>query len=200
MSSRGFTLIEVMVATCIFLILIFAVTDLLISAIQNPKFELNTTNTIDQARFLASKFTNELRAAAYGSYPLAEATDSEIIFYSPIGATAGNINRIRYYLSNGVLYKGVITPINGVYDTSRETIATVLSGISNGSTPLFYYYDDNYDSVSNTTPLSNPVNITQVRFVKMNLTLQYQLTKQKTSTFSLNAGSAIRILKDNLAN
>ena len=198
--SAGFTLLEIIISIFIFSVLIFAVASLLISIIQNPKSQLTTMDNIDQARLVSSRFVNEIRAAAYGSYPLIEANNSEIIFYSPIGASAGNINRIRYYISDSTLYKGIIVPVNGIYNPSTEVATPVLTGLSNGTDPLFYYYNDDYDGIASTTPLSQPVNVTEVRFVKINLIVQYQITNQDVSTFSLNAGGAIRILKNNLAN
>lgn len=198
--NAGFTLLEIIVSISIFSVLIFAVTNLLISIIQNPRSQLAQMDIIDQTRFVSSRFVNEIRAAAYGSYPLIEAGDSEIIFYSPIGASAGNINRIRYYILNNALYKGVIVPVGGIYNPAAEVTAPVLTGISNGGAPLFYYYDGNYDGIASTGALLQPVNVTEARFVKMNLIVQYKTINQDIKTFSLNAGGAIRILKNNLTN
>lgn len=142
----GFTLIEVIIVVTIFSVLMFVAADLLITIIEKPKAQLNAMSNIDQARFAASTFTNEIRAAAYGTYPLIEASDSEIIFYSPIGASQGSINKIRYYASGQTLYKGVIIPVNGVYNPVTETVSAVLTGLSNGTDPLFFYYDGSYDA------------------------------------------------------
>jgi prepilin-type N-terminal cleavage/methylation domain-containing protein len=198
--NKGFTLVEVIVVMGVFSVLIFAITALLVSIIQNPKIQLSAMDSIEQAGSVSFRFANEIRAAAYGTYPLIEAEDSEIIFYSPIGASQGNINRIRYYISGGVLYKGVIAPVNGFYDDEDETITPLLSGVSNGAVPLFYYYDETYNGADYTVPLLQPVYVTRVRYVKMNLVVQYRNTNQDFSTFSISAGSAIRILKDNLTN
>lgn len=198
--GAGFTLLEIIISISIFSVLTFAATSLLISIIQNPKLQLAQMDNIDQARFVSSRFANEIRAAAYGSYPLIEAGDSEIIFYSPIGASAGNINRIRYYISDNTLYKGIIAPAGGIYNPEAEVITSVLTGISNEGAPLFYYYDGDYDGIASVDALSQPVNITEVRFVKINLIVQYQTTTQDVGTFSLSAGGAIRILKNNLSN
>lgn len=198
--SAGFTLLELIISISIFSVLIFAVISLLISIIQNPRSQLAKMDSIDQARFVSSRFVNEIRAAAYGSYPLIKADDSEIIFYSPIGAIAGNINRIRYYVANDILYKGVIVPAGGIYNPAAEVTAPVLTGLLNEGAPLFYYYDGDYDGIASTDALAQPVNVTEVRFIKMNLIVRYQTTTQDISAFSLNVGGAIRILKNNLTN
>jgi|SRR3989338_1365041 len=196
----GFTLVELIISIAIFLVLIIGAANLLVSIIQNPKAQLAAMDNIDRARFVSSNFINEIRAAAYGSYPLIEAENSEIIFYSPVGASSGNVNRIRYYVSGDTLYKAVIVPVNGIYNLSSEVVTPVLTSLSNGGDPLFYYYNGSYNGVANITPLSQPVNVVQVKFVKMNLTVKKQITAQDASTFSLNAGTAIRVLKNNLSN
>jgi len=200
MKSKGFTILEIIIAVSVFSVLMFVAAALLITILQNPQLQISALNSIDQARLVASNFTNEIRAAAYGTYPLVEAADSEIIFYSPIGAVAGSVNRIRYYSSGGILYKGVIAPVDGVYNPASEVVAGVLSGLSNGAVPLFYYYNGDYDGAPDGQPLSAPVNINDVRFVEINLIVQNQEVQSGTSTFSLKAGAAIRILKSNLIN
>ncbi len=198
--SKGFTMLELIIVVAVSSALFFVVTDLLISIMQNPQLQLSALSNIDQARLVAFNFTNEIRAAAYGTYPLTEAQNFEIIFYSPIRAAPGNINKIRYYLSDGILYKGVIAPVNGVYNPASEVVTAVLAGISNGATPLFYYYNGDYDGAPGSQPLLMPVNVNNVKFVEINLIIQNQEVKQSASTFFLNAGGAIRILKDNLNN
>ena len=193
--SSGFTLAEMMVAIGVFSILLFVIVGLLISIIEKPKSQLIAMDNIDQARFVSSAFTNEIRAAAYGTYPITLANNSEIIFYSPIGAASGSINRIRYYISGDVLYKGIIAP-----PSTTEATKAILPGISNGGTPLFYYYGDDYDGNGNGVALSTPANVNNIKFVEINLIVKRQVTPQDTSTFSLKAGATIRILKDNLSN
>lgn len=199
LKQQGFTLVEVIVVLAIFSILIFGVCGLLISIVQNPKFYLVSMDTIDQAMLVSFKFSDEIRAAAYGSYPLIEAGDSEITFYSPVGASSGVVNKIHYYLEDGVLYKGVIAPSGGVYDPYSETITPVLSGISGDQGPLFSYYSGDYDGILSVDELPEPVNITEVRFVRINLLAQYQLSVESQTDFLSAAGSAIRTLKDNLS-
>lgn len=196
--NLGFTIVEVIVVVSIFSTLLFAVTNLLISIIENPRMQLSSLDTIDQARIASSKFSNEIRAAAYGSYPITEAQDDEIIFFSPIGASSGKVNRIRYFLDGTDVKKGVIAPVGGVYDPGSETITTVFSGLENQENPLFYYYNGDYDGIDSVTPLEQPVNMTQVKFVKINLMSAYEVSQGAASQFYINAGSTIRTLKENL--
>jgi prepilin-type N-terminal cleavage/methylation domain-containing protein len=195
--SAGFSLIEIVIAVSIFSVLIFVAANLLVSVMRNPKLQLATLDNIDQARMVASNFANEMRSAAYGTYPLVEAGDFQVIFYSTVGATQGNVNKIKYYTENNILYKGVTAPVDGIYDPESEVVKSVLSGLANDANPLFYYYNGEYDANGTGEHLVQPVNINSVKFVEINL--QVQKKDLAPATFLVKAGATIRILKDNLS-
>ena len=201
--QKGFTLIEIVVALAIFAVLIFGVATMLNDIFVNSNQQLASMSNIDQARSALSIFTNEIRDAATGSdgsYPLNQAGDFQIIFYSNFGTTSSTVERIRYYISGDTLYKGVVLPTGNPlsYILSSESVSPVITGISVGTAPVFYYYDGNYNG--GTSALSQPVNINQVRFVKINFMVFNKITPNDTSTFPVAAGAAIRSVKDNLGN
>ena len=192
-----------MITIAIFMILIFMISALLNSIFIDSTQQLLSLSSIDQANYAVSTFTNEIRNATTGSdgsYPLNQTGDSQIIFFSNFGTANSAIERIRYYVSGNTLYKGTILPSGSPlkYILSSESIKAVASGISNGSASLFHYYDGNYSGTTN--PLTQPVNINQVRFVNINLMVLNQISKQSTGTFPVSAGAAIRSVKDNLGN
>ena len=202
-SGAGFTVIEIILTLSVLTALLLLAAPMLVSFLQNPKQLLISMDNIDQARIIASNFTNELRNAVTGndgSYPLNKTDDAEIIFYSNFGSAAPAVNRIRYYISGSTLYKGVTVPAGNPlsYNLSSEVVRPVLSGLANAAIPAFYYYDGNYDG--STGALAQPVNINQVKFAKINLLVPKQTTPQGTSNFSMTTGAAIRTLKDNLGN
>jgi prepilin-type N-terminal cleavage/methylation domain-containing protein len=202
-TNHGFTLIEVVVSLAIFSILLFVVSSLLITVFQNPNQEIISMNNIEHAESVTSNFVDELRGAVTGndgSYPLGLVDDNQIIFYSNHGASGISVKRFRYYLLENILYKGIVIPTGSPlsYDVSSEVVKPVMTVASNGSAPLFYYYDGDYNGMGNA--LSQPVNINQVRFVTMNLMVKNQMTTQDVSAFPVSAGAAIRNLKDNLGN
>lgn len=202
-SGAGFTLIEVLVTISIFVVLIFGFSKMLNDIFINSNQQLLSMSNIDQARAVSSMFTNKIRNAITGSdgfYPLNQAGDYQIIFYSNFRATNGTVNRIRYFVSNNTLYKGVVVPSGSplTYNLSSESVKPVQEGLSNGESPIFYYYDSNYDG--NTDALVQPINLNQVRFVKINLIVLNQITASDTSTFSTVAGATIRSVKNNLGN
>lgn len=199
---KGFTLAETMVAVAIFALLELGVTAVISAMYQNYNQQSVSLNNVDMARKITFNFAGEIRNAAYGndgSYSLNQAGDSQIIFYSNADLTSGVVNRIRYYLSNGTLYKGVIRPSGSplTYNPADEAVKVVETNLANNGTPVFYYYDGDYSG--NQNPLSQPVNVTQVKFVKINLMISDQIGKVATTSV-ISAGAAIRNLKTNLGN
>src|SRR3990167_3437860 len=92
------------------------------------------------------------RAGDNGSYPLEIAGDWEIIFYSDIDYD-GNAERVRYFLADSTLTKGIIEP-TGFPITSpagNEFVKIISENVRNGIEPVFYYYNSNWplDKVNN---------------------------------------------------
>lgn len=201
--QKGFTLIEVLVVIAIISLLIFDLSSLASFVFTGSQEQISSSANVDYAMNVVSKFTNEIRNASMGntgSFSLSKADNAEIIFYSSSGASGGNINRIRYWLSDGTLYKGVVVPTGSplTYNLSSESVSVVQIDLVNGQTPLFYYYDGNYNG--STEPLTQPVNINQIKFVRINLIVLKQVTKDSTSNFTVSSGATIRNLKNNLGN
>ena len=201
--SGGFTLAETVVVVGITAVLMLGITLLFKNVFVDSRQETAALGAVDQGRSMSANFVNEIRNAANGSngsFPLNQAGDSQIIFFTPYHA-GGKINRIRYYISGTKLYKGVIVPVGtpAVYDPATETTSAILDNVQNGGgTPAFYYYNGNYNGSG--SPLAQPVNVNTVGFVQLNLTILKQDAVGSTNTFSINDGAAIRNLKANLGN
>jgi len=198
-NQKGFSILELVVAISIFTVLLFVAVYLFQSIFTSPKQQISAMDNIDRARIVLSGFTNEIRNAANGkdgSYPLNEASDGEIIFFTNFGAQ-GSVNRIRYYIDDNILYKGIIEPAGNppVYNVLSETVSPVLSGVSDG---FFSYYNGDYNG--QTDSLLQPVNINQVKFIKMNLSVSGQTVSEDGGLVSVAAGATMRTLKDNLGN
>lgn len=158
----------------------------------------------DLARRLAFQISSELRNGVTGSngaYVLDTAEDQQIIFYSPNADNDPGIERIRYYVQRGSLWKGV-TEYNGSgYNTSTEQTYVVQKDLANSSsTPVFYYYDGNYTGSSTQTSLAQPVNVTAVKFVKVNLQIYNKAGVKNTNIYTITSSATIRNLKTNLGN
>ena len=201
LKSNGFTLIEVIVTISIFTLILFGIVLLVTSVLQDSGFQQRILDNNDQARKLATTFTNEMRNAvtsATGSYVIGEASDQQIIFFTQTSTT---VNRIRYYLSGGKLYKGVTIPTGTppTYNLANETVEVVQSAMATGvGEVIFKYYDSDYTGGVGQNPLTQPVNLTQIRYVTMDLKIYLQGSRNNINTYTVRAGASIRNLKDNL--
>ncbi len=196
----GFTLIEVVVVIGIFGLISGGVITLVSSVFVQSSKQGESIADTDQARKLSNKLTQELRNAVYGengAYPLNSAGNQEIIFFSNVDSD-DEVERVRYYLQSGALYKGIIQPTGSpyTYNPAQEVAVKVQSSVANNSTPLFYYYNDSYDGITGTA-LTQPVNVAQVNFIKLNLILSNKAASSNV-TYTVTGGSSIRNLKTNL--
>ncbi|MHB8651621.1 MAG: PulJ/GspJ family protein [Minisyncoccota bacterium] len=199
---RGFTLVETVVVIFFFSMLMYGVVSLFVAILKNTRQQSTSLDNVYQATMISSNFVNQLRSASYGndgSYPLNQAGDTQVIFYSGLGGSGTTVQRIRYYLSGSTLYKGVVVPTGSPlsYNLGSETVSVVVTNLSTGGSPLFAYYDGAYDG--STSPLAQPVNVNQVKFVNMNLPI-LKNTELSTNTIVVSAGATIRNLKTNLGN
>ncbi len=202
--KKGFTLIEMIIGIVIFVVLSLGV----VALVSNVLVSSNTQSTLlansDQARKVGTGLMNELRNAqvsSTGAYPLDTAGDQTLIFYSNIDG-GSDMERVRYYVQNGKLYKGVIKASGNplTYNPANETSAAVQDNLANGAGPLFYYYDGTYEGTSTQVSLVQPVSVTQVKFVKLDLKVYNKGGVANNNFYSVTASGSIRNLKDNLAN
>ncbi len=173
MNKKGFTLVETIVVIFIFTLLAIGVTTLFTHIFQSSRDDLASLETIDQVRIVTRDFTNEIREASVGmdgSYPITLAEDFQITFNSG--------SPVHYYLATSTLYK----------ESNGKTVA-IQKNIKNTNDPIFYYYNGDYSGTS--TPLTSPISINQIKYVKINLEI---------TDLNVTAGASIRNLKTNLGN
>lgn len=201
LKNSGLTLIEMLMAIFVSSLLIMGSISLFKVVFTGSKQQTAMLGSADQARKVSFNFVNEMRNATTGndgSYPINLANNTSLTFYSNYGASTGQINRYRYYTSNQKLYKGTIVPTGNplTYNSANETTKLIHSGLASTSATIFKYYDGNFAGTS--SPLTQPVNVNQIKFVKIDLLLLTQNTKASTTTYTVSAGTAIRSLKTNL--
>ena len=197
--QRGFTMVEMIITIFIFTMLAVGVISLVSNLFTTSNKQSALLGDTDQARKIANNFTSQLRTAstgADGSFSLNSAGDQQIIFFSTGGGAV--VNRYRYFISGTNLKAGIIVPVNNAYNANSETVTTVQADLANGANPLFFYYDGTFNGTGGS--LAQPINVTAVRFVKINLVVTNKAGLTGASTFTVSAGATIRNLKDNLGN
>lgn len=202
--NRGLTLIEFLVAMGIGLLLILTVAGTVAKVLSLTSQQPLAIGTIDTARIVTNTFLNEIRdatTAGDGSYPLTLASSSAIIFYTPYGSYDGSIIRVRYFISNNTLYKGVTKPTGtpATYPVASEKISPLMT-LASSTAAIFTYYDGNYVGATTSLPLAQPVSIAQVTYAQMALTVFTKDSRTATTTFTMTAGATMRNLKTNLGN
>ncbi len=196
----GFTLVELIVALFGFAVLSFGVVALISNVFVSSTKQSNLLADSDSARSLSQKLMSELRNASLssvGAYPLDTAGAQTIIFYSNVDKDA-DMERVRYFVQSGKLFKGIINPSGNplTYSSANERVITVQANLANGSSPLFYYYNGTYTGKE--TSLTEPVNVTDVKTVKLDLRIFNQAGITNSSFYTVTASGVIRSLKTNL--
>ncbi len=198
----GFTLIELMVAVSIFGFLAIGVIALVSTVLVGSDESGRDLANIDEARKVAFGFTTGLRSAAYsetGGYPLQVADAQNLIFFTNTDGDE-EVERIRYYVSGNVLMRGVIDPSGSpaMYDPGDEQSFVVVRDLANNGSPVFLYFDDTYEGEGLGSPLSFPVNITEIRYIQISLLLSKSHNPKSMGTYEVSAGASVRNLKTNL--
>jgi type II secretory pathway pseudopilin PulG len=202
-NQTGFTLIEITVTIFTFVVLAYGLIVLVSSILTSSAKQSTLLSDSDQARKIAFSIADELRRSQRGtdgSYNLLSGwvNDQQLTFFAD-GDNQSDIERIRYFSQNGKLYKG-ITDFNGsIYDTSKEKIYVVQDNLANGSAAIFSYYNGNYYGSSG-TPLSLPIDVTDVKFVEVTLKIANKGGVANTNFYTVTAGATLRDLKTNLGN
>ncbi|OGM99211.1 MAG: hypothetical protein A2817_03740 [Candidatus Yanofskybacteria bacterium RIFCSPHIGHO2_01_FULL_39_8b] len=193
--QKGFTLIEVLIAVSILTIVTFTVTLFAID-IFKAQFSigdnLEVEEEIEEALNIIVPEIRSIADSSNGSYAIVFASSSSFSFYSNIDGDI-LVERIRYYLEGATFKKGVIKPsINPiVYDPSDEKITTLANNIISDN--IFYYYDKIYEGSAG-SQLEQPVKVSVIRSVKVNLMADRNITLPPLPS-SIDAFINIRSLK-----
>lgn len=196
----GFSLIEVLVAISILVIIMVAVSTFQYNVINYNRSGAVALTNAHEIQAMLKTMTRELRSmgpGADGAYPLISAATSSVVFFSDVNSD-GIKEKVRYYMTNNTLQRGVINPVGSpaTYPSNSETTKILITGLRHtAQQPAFEYYDAMYAGTS--TPMTYPVNLTSVRLVKIILTIDTDPNRSPTlRTFTTQAG--LRNLKDNL--
>lgn len=202
--NRGYSLLEVIITLGIVLSITVAM-----AAIQRNMFSLGkiSQENLDnqkEARRAFDRITKDVRNASYasnGSYPISAASTSSLTFFSDIDGD-GYKEQIRYYLdSNKKLKRGIVranTSTEPISYSGAEASSILINKISNTSTAIFNYYTANYNGTTSSSPLTYPINIMDIRLLKIDILLTTHDSRQQSLSTVMTTNIMFRNLKDNL--
>jgi len=179
-SRSGFSFLEVVFFVAISAIILVAVMGIKnnVGNLQNfINQKLMSRQDLDQTFQILVTEVRSAQPSGLGAYPIVAATSTSFTFFSDVDKD-GLVDRVRYFLSTStvsstvtnVLNRGIIEPVGSpfVYSTSSEKISTVVNNIiTSTSTAIFEYFGSS--ATTTAVSLSYPVDISSIRFVKINL-------------------------------
>jgi type II secretory pathway component PulJ len=199
--NSGFTLVEIITATFMFAVIAGGVAVFGAYYFKNYSFSFEETQSVNMAQQALTTMIREIREARSaddGAWPLNQTDDNTLIFYSDV-TNDGRTDRVRYFIENHELKKGVIEPtqVPVTYPIAQETIKTIAYFVDNNGAPLFTYYNGNWPTSSVNNPLPISSRVLNTRFVQ--IYLRINITQDASAQpYELTSGVQIRSLKNNL--
>ncbi len=194
--NRGaFTLIETVIVIATTALILVTIGTLLAYFYRTNTYTFEHSTAIREARGGIEDALRYLREASYasdGAFPIASVATSTLVFYANVDSDS-EIERVRYSLMGGTLYRAVTEPAGnppaytGV--TATSTIVTMV--MNTGSTPLFRYFDDA------SMELFVPVNISEIASVQTTIVVDANVQRTPLS-FTLSGGATLRNLREQL--
>lgn len=145
--TRAFTLIETVVVVGLTGLVGLGLLSMIAFFYRSNAYLLEATSANESASRGITETLTSLRESSYGedgAYPIAAAATSSVTFYADLDKDAA-IERVRFYLSGGILYRG-LTEAGGnppSYAGQPEAITTIATDVKNASsTPAFRYFDE----------------------------------------------------------
>jgi len=192
MDNKAFTLIETITTIVVFSIAILAISAFILHFYRTSSYDLNQTYALNSARKGMETIIKEIREMTYsdtGAYPIEEAENQSLSFYSDIDRDS-NIEKVRYFLEGNVLKKGVIksTGFPPQYLSENEKISVLSPYVRNGeSESIFIYYDENNNE------LSDLQRYTEIKMIKIILIINVQ-PNRPPNEFTIQSNITLRNL------
>lgn len=199
--AQGFTLVETIITVAVFALVSVGMALFIRNAYTTQSYTIQQARAINEARRGLKVMLEEIRGAQNGddgSYALAKADDQEIIFYSSVDGD-NDVERVHYYLDGSNLMRGVIEPqaTGQMYPASLETTTIISQFMSNGTTPIFTYYNGDWPGDTINNPLPAPARFTDTKLIRGHLQINVDPTHAPVS-FTLEGAAQLRNLKTNL--
>lgn len=161
-SQKGFTIVELLVATSIMVIIVTMSTEFIVTGMNSLRYGREFEEAVSNGRRAVEDISREIRGAntsARGDYPISQADDQVLAFYSDTDYD-NDYDLVRYYVTDRVLYKSVTDPGASRDYAGAAVITAIADYVNNGGQEIFRYYDS--DAVETT-------DLDSIRMVNMQL-------------------------------
>lgn len=196
MTTQGYTLLEMLVAVFIISIIIPILFNTIANLYETHGQTISKAFALVETTKGIKEVVRDVRSAVYseeGSLPLVTIATSTLTLYTDTDYD-GKVERVRYFISNNELRKGIIEPTStSSYPTNTETLSTLVSGVTNTTTntPVFRYFS------ATSTEVTSSANILRVRRVEV-LLIGSSRFGPETSEVILRSSASIRNLKETI--
>ncbi len=191
--KKGFTLTETLVVITIVTLVGGVLTYAIFDFYRTNRYVVESVTATDNARRGISGTLRNLREASYGedgSYPILSASTSSISFFADVDGDP-QIERVRWYLSGGTLFRGVVNASGNPpsYTGQPEVTDTLVTFVRNStSTPLFRYFDESGAEIS------SPVAVGRIRTVTTEVIVDINPLRAP-ELFTLTGSATLRNLR-----
>lgn len=192
------TLVETVVAIGIYTVLLLAITTSITSLYQYNSYSFGQANEIDNARrgmTQWNKDAKEMISAEDGTFPVAIIEEHKLGYFSDTDQDL-SVEYVEYILASTTLtkytYNATGTPPTYDFTTpdSEQILSLYVQNI-NQATSTFFYFDEDGNELSSTSPL------VRVKYIKAQIIVNIDPLRSP-GEFMLRSSIAPRNLKDNL--
>lgn len=198
---QGISLLEVTLSTGILLIVALLSYSIIIQLSKGQNYILEHTSSAYQAQNAMNTMVKELREAALsdtGAYPIEQATNTSITFYSDVD-TDNAREKITYTLVGTTLNRVSIEPTGQPIQYRQSDAKTqILTENVINSGPIFTYFNGGYPIDASNNPLNVPADVSQIRLIHIRLEVNPRPLVAPQSTL-IQSDVQLRNLKNNLA-
>lgn len=174
-NQKGMTILEMLIAITIFVIGIEGFSILLINTWRSNSYTFEMGQSAMAVSQGVNKIVNYIRGARQGdngAYPIVSAEENSLRIYSDYDKD-GITERLHIYKSDQNILMGITNPGTSMpvtYPSGDQETVTIASSIVNETDdPVFSYYDKNYPIDTDNNPMSYPINIGNVRLIRIYL-------------------------------
>ena len=202
--KKGFSLVEILASLGILIVITVSFALLQRNIFSFGKLIQENLDAQKETKRAFAQMTKDIRNASYasnGAYPVTLASSSSLTFFADVDGDKYK-EQVRYFVDgSNTLRRGIIKPITSTQPISYSApeVNSILVGkVFNTSTPIFTYYNANYNGTSSTSPLSYPLNMMDIRLIKIEILIKTQEGNQQPLTVIMTTHAMLRNLKDNL--